>query len=72
MVHVTSAISSYATRVRGIAVKYHQQTLECVGISKLMTTSTCGISKPRLATSVATKIDRDFDLNLFNVPRRLD
>lgn len=46
-------------------------TLECVGMSKLMTQSTCGMSKPREATSVASSTDRDFDLNLFRAPRRL-
>jgi hypothetical protein len=39
-------------------------------MSKLMTTSTCGMSKPRLATSVAIKIDLAFDLNLFREPKR--
>lgn len=46
-------------------------TFECVGMSKLMTQSTCGMSKPRDATSVASSTERDFDLNLFREPRRL-
>lgn len=46
-------------------------TFECVGMSKLMTQSTCGMSKPRDATSVASSTERDFDLNLFKEPRRL-
>lgn len=40
-------------------------------MSKLMTQSTCGMSKPREATSVASSTERDFDLNLFRAPRRL-
>lgn len=46
-------------------------TLECVGMSKLMTQSTCGMSKPRDATSVASRTERDLDLNLLRAPRRL-
>jgi hypothetical protein len=41
-------------------------------MSKLITTSTCGMSRPRLATSVAIRIDRVFDLNLLREPRRFD
>ena len=46
-------------------------TLECVGMSKLTTTSTWGMSKPRLATSVARRMERAFALNLLRDPRRL-
>jgi len=46
-------------------------TLEWVGMSKLTTTSTWGMSKPRLATSVARRMERAFALNLLRDPRRL-
>ena len=48
------------------------RTFECVGISKFITTSTCGMSSPLLATSVAINIDLSFDLNLFKAPSLLD
>ena len=50
----------------------HVCTLECVGISKLITTSTCGMSRPLLATSVAIRIERSLDLNLFRAPSLFD
>lgn len=55
------------------ALSWHTDrlTLECVGISKFITTSTCGMSRPLLATSVASKIERAFALNLFREPKRL-
>ena len=40
-------------------------------MSKLMTTSTWGMSSPLLATSVAMRIGRDLLLNLFREPSRL-
>lgn len=41
-----------------------------LGMSKLMTRSTAGMSRPRLATSVAIRIWRAPDLNLLSAPRR--
>ena len=40
-------------------------------MSLLITTSTCGMSNPLLATSVAISIDLVLLLNLFNEPSRL-
>ena len=40
-------------------------------MSKLTTTSTCGMSKPRLATSVATRSERDLLRNLLRAPNLL-
>ena len=39
-------------------------------MSKLMTTSTWGMSSPLLATSVAMRIGRDLLLNLLSEPSR--
>ena len=39
-------------------------------MSKLTTMSTWGMSNPRLATSVATRMERDLLLNLFSDPSR--
>lgn len=55
------------------ALRWHTDwlTLEWVGISKFITTSTCGMSRPLLATSVASRIERALALNLFREPNRL-
>ena len=58
---------THTCRARGRA---HALSLTC-GTSKLMTTSTDGMSRPREATSVATRMLRSPLLNLLSAPRRL-